>query len=110
MSENVVFLPQQTVTHARLGSGSVLLDSGQTVLVRFHGSGTIEECLKGELTPVRSLDDRIKATTWDIPMEVIARVQAEAIHSVNDTWGVYAPSRMELLPHQLWVCRQVTQH
>lgn len=95
------------VRHGRLGDGVVLADRGETVLVRFGQD--IKECLKGELTCVRTMEDRIAAELWDVPMDVIARVQAEAIVSVNDAWGVYAPSKMELLPHQLWVCRQVTQ-
>src|SRR5439155_6282000 len=44
---------------------------------------------------------------WDALLQVIHRLQAEAIRSVNVAWGVFSPARMELLPHQLWVCRQV---
>lgn len=96
------------VRHIRLGEGVALLDRGSTVVVRFGQS--IEECLKSELTQVRSFKDRMMAEVWDVPIDVVARVQAEAIKSANDAWGVYSPSKMELLPHQLWVCRQVTQH
>ena len=39
----------------------------------------------------------------------INRVQAQSILSVNDAWGVFSKSRVELLPHQLWVCRQVNE-
>jgi superfamily II DNA or RNA helicase len=46
---------------------------------------------------------------WDIPLEVVNRIQAEVILSINDTWGVFARSKIELLPHQLWVCRQVNR-
>ena len=28
---------------------------------------------------------------------------------MNDAWGVFARSRIALLPHQLWVCRQVNR-
>src|SRR5262249_37009357 len=31
------------------------------------------------------------------------------IQSVNDTWGVFSRSRIELLPHQLWVCKRVLE-
>jgi hypothetical protein len=37
------------------------------------------------------------------------RAQALAITSVNDQWGVFSRSRVQLLPHQLWVCRKVNQ-
>jgi hypothetical protein len=40
---------------------------------------------------------------------VLCRAQALAIASVNDQWGVFSRSRVQLLPHQLWVCRQVTR-
>jgi SNF2 family DNA or RNA helicase len=39
----------------------------------------------------------------------VIRAQALAIRSVNDQWGVFSRSRVQLLPHQLWVCRKVTQ-
>ena len=51
----------------------------------------------------------IEAETWHSPLEVVTRVQAECIQSVNDTWGVFSLSRIALLPHQLWVCRKVLE-
>ena len=39
-------------------------------------------------------------------LEVALRVQAEAVVSVNDAWGVFTRSRISLLPHQLWVCHR----
>jgi hypothetical protein len=86
------FQPNQSVQHTTHGAGVVLIDNGETAVVRFTLS--IQECLKRELTLVRSLQERMAAETWDVPLEVIARVQAAAICSVNDTWGVYSPSRM----------------
>src|SRR5262249_57389817 len=40
---------------------------------------------------------------------VVLRLLGEAIRSVNDAWGVFSPSRIDLYPHQLWVCREVTE-
>ena len=34
---------------------------------------------------------------------------AICIRSVNDAWGVFARSRIALLPHQLWVCKRVLE-
>ena len=87
------------------GFGSVIVDQGPTVVVRFgHG---IEECdkssLSRELGPIEAFD----RADLDVPLEVINRLQAEVIRSVNDAWGVFSRSRIELLPHQLWVCRKV---
>lgn len=95
------------VRHASFGLGRVIVDNGDTTVVRFeHG---IEECLASQLvttpTPVR----RFQEEAWDSPLEVVTRVQAEAIRSVNDQWGVFSLSRISLLPHQLWVCRKVLE-
>src|SRR5437879_3555194 len=93
------------VRHPRFGIGTVLMDYGPTVIVRFsHG---LEECAKEDLTYVATLPAKIRSDIWDVPLEVIQRVQAEAILSVNDTWGVFSRSLIDLLPHQLWVCRKV---
>lgn len=93
------------VRHPHHGIGGVILDNGPTVVIRFgHG---IEECEKKDLKFLPSILRSVEREEWDVPLEVINRAQAEAILSVNDAWGVFSRSRMELLPHQLWVCRQV---
>ena len=95
------------VQHKKFGIGRVELDKGTTVLVRFeHG---LEECekivLTKILTPLQSLDLK----EWHRPLEVITKVQAVAIGSLNDSWGVFSRSLIALLPHQLWVCRRVNE-
>ena len=95
------------VRHERFGNGSVVADMGLTVVVRFeHG---IEECQKSVLqrsfTPLQGL----YRPSWDTPIEVIVRTQAEIIEAINDAWGVFSRSRIALLPHQLWVCRRVLE-
>jgi ERCC4-related helicase len=97
--------PGQPVRSERFGRGTVRLDTGTTAIVRFeHG---LEECDKRELQALRTLEQALEATLWDCPLEVLTRCLAESIQSTNDQWGVFARSRIELLPHQLWVCRQV---
>jgi len=95
------------VRHLRLGAGDVIVDRGDTVVIQFRGG--IESCSKSDLerllTPLQSVDQ----PEWDAPLDVITRCQAEAIRSVNDTWGVFSRSRIALLPHQLWVCKQVLE-
>jgi ERCC4-related helicase len=84
-----------------------MIDNGPTLVVRFaHG---IEECDASDLEAVAAPFDVFERDEWDVPLEVVSRLQAEAIKSVNDTWGVFSKSRVELLPHQLWVCRQVNE-
>lgn len=99
--------PGEQVKHERFGLGSVEYDKGLTVIVRFeHG---IEEC---EITSVKAFLSPVQAIyqeEWHAPLQVITRMQAEAIQSINDAWGVFSPSRIALLPHQLWVCRRVLE-
>ncbi|WP_052195348.1 DEAD/DEAH box helicase [Deinococcus radiopugnans] len=87
------------VWHAEHGAGRVELTRRMTAIVRFaHG---LEEVLLSEL------EERAEAPVSAPAADVLARVQAEAITSVNSAWGVFSRSRVALLPHQLWVCRQV---
>lgn len=37
------------------------------------------------------------------------RTPTVTILSINASWGVFSPSRIDLLPHQLWVCKKVTE-
>jgi len=95
------------VRHSTFGAGEVLLDNGVTAVVRFEAR--IEECSNAELQPIDSFTKVLNRTEYDPPLEVLARGLADSIRSVNDAWGVFSRSRIALLPHQLWVCRQVNR-
>ena len=45
----------------------------------------------------------------DPALHVVTRILGECIRSVNDAWGVFSRSRIDLLPHQLWVCKRVLE-
>jgi len=95
------------VQHARFGAGIALVADAETVIVQFdHG---IERCRLSELRKTDSPQEAAKREIWDSPLEVVCRILAESIQSVNDSWGVLSKSRIALLPHQLWVCKQVLQ-
>jgi ERCC4-related helicase len=95
------------VKHAQFGQGKVEYDKGVTALVRFgHG---IEECDKKTLSIISGPEEALSERRSHPPSEVLLRMQASAIRSVNDAWGVFSPSRIALLPHQLWVCRKVLE-
>ena len=83
------------------------MDRGQSVVVRFEYD--IEECLPGDLEPIDDLTERATAVRLDPAVNVVARVLANCIISVNDSWGVFSRSRVALLPHQLWVCKRVLE-
>ena len=101
------FDPNAAVRHPRFGAGHVLLDQGESVVARFeHG---IEECLAADLELVDGLAERIAAGQVDPALPVVTRILGECIRSVNDAWGVFSRSRIDLLPHQLWVCKRVLE-
>lgn len=105
MDQTIPLAAGSRVRSARFGLGTVEVDKGATVVVRFdHG---IEECERADLTVIRSISDAVDAAEWDSPLAVANRALASAIVSVNDSWGVFSRSRIALLPHQLWVCRRV---
>lgn len=95
------------VTHPRHGVGQVIADAGEFVVARF--GATIQQVLRTELTLARSLDQALSTGTFDDSAETLMRASAMAIRSVNDQWGVFSRSRVQLLPHQLWVCHKVNR-
>lgn len=105
--KNAMLKKNSQVRHTEFGVGRVRADDGETVVVRFeHG---IEECVVSSLEPIIGVESRLQDEQWDSPLEVVTRVLAEAICSVNDQWGVFSLSRIQLLPHQLWVCKKVLE-
>jgi superfamily II DNA or RNA helicase len=100
--------PGCPVNHASFGRGVVEYSKGETTLVRF--SRGIEECVTRELTSLRSAADSYLQGQPAHASTVALRLLGESISAVNDAWGVFSPSRIDLYPHQLWVCRKVTEH
>jgi ERCC4-related helicase len=95
------------VRHPKFGLGTVIQQFTTSSLVRFnHG---IEECLNGDLICERSVDEEYNSGITSPEGELILRIQAEAIKNINLQWGVFTPNRIHLLPHQLWVCKKVTE-
>lgn len=95
------------VSHPRHGNGRVVVDMGATAVVRFGGN--VEQVLTSEIVEIPSLYSALRVGSDVDPIDAVIRAQALAIRSVNDQWGVFSRSRVQLLPHQLWVCRKVTQ-
>ena len=95
------------VRHPRFGPGQVVVDQGDSVVVRFeHG---IEECLATDLQLLEDIAERVATGHLDPALDVVTRILGECIRSVNDAWGVFSRSRIALLPHQLWVCKRVLE-
>src|SRR3954447_2531773 len=87
------------IIHPRHGSGRVIVDMGATVIVRF--GGTVEQGVATEITVIPSLYSTLREGILSDPTDAIVRAQALAVASVNDQWGVFSRSRVQLLPHQL---------
>lgn len=94
------------VNHAKLGRGRVVAHDGDAIIVRFGAQ--IVACAAEDLAPVQDLAFAGQSTPGG-PLPVVLRALALAIRSANDTWGIFSNSRIDLLPHQLWVCRKVLE-
>lgn len=99
--------PNTVVAHSLHGTGQVVADTGATVVVRFGAA--IHAVLREELTLARSLELALRDGVVDDSSDGLLRASAMAIRSVNDQWGVFSRSRVQLLPHQLWVCHKVNR-
>lgn len=97
-------MSSQQVSHPVFGIGSVLVNNGSTLVVRF-ASGIQEIEASSVIVVTGAYEAVAKAKAGNVE-QVVARVQAAAITSLNDAWGVFSRSRISLLPHQLWVCHR----
>lgn len=93
------------VAHGTLGVGRIMMLADTTAVIRFDSG--IQEVLLTELSVQTTVLQALRLGQHHSPQETQQRVQAELISSLNDTWGVFSRSRIALLPHQLWVCKQV---
>lgn len=102
------FAPEQSVRHPDHGEGRIVVDQGLFSLVQF---GTdIHRVETSQLMRIETLEDRLAKLKTDDSNAALAKAQALLIRSINDQWGVFTRTRVKLLPHQLWVCRQVTRN
>jgi superfamily II DNA or RNA helicase len=106
-TELSMFAKDDLVFHKKFGTGRVRFSDVETTVVRFETE--IHECLTTELTRLVAAEATLAQGQAAPPSEVVARMQAEAIRSVSESWGVLSRSRIDLLPHQLWVCKKVLE-
>ena len=101
--------PDRPVRHPRHGEGRVVHDLGDTIIVRFGAA--LEQVERAELEVVRSLSDALNEGVIDDPLAVLTRAQALLIRSIKRPVGrIFRAHGCSFCRHQLWVCRQVTQH
>lgn len=101
-----MFEPGSRVRHKTLGAGTVEFTQGSLCIVEFDVPG-LQRVPSAELEALQQAGAVAARSAWDTPLHTVLRVLGECIVSVNDAWGVFSPSRIDLLPHQLWVCRKV---
>lgn len=94
------------VQHAQQGRGRVVGIDEPAILVRFDTG--IHSCRPDELKLLQDVAAPGAVQPGDAASAVL-RALSVAIRSTNDTWGVFSNSRIDLLPHQLWVCRKVLE-
>ena len=94
------------VRHAKLGTGIVLavLPGEAGVIVRFGND--IENCPPSTLVGILNPFDELSQGKCASALKTVVHFQAMCIKSANDKWGVFNCSKIDLLPHQLWVCRE----
>lgn len=91
------------VRHETFGFGEVHSIFGDEVVVRFD-SGSVQICSPDSLREEGARSDA--CSPFDLPRSFLPAMQAKCILSANSRWGVFARSKITLLPHQLWVCQQ----
>lgn len=98
------------VIHEQNGRGTVVaVLPGDLVIVRFDKDlENLKSIAAKDLKLVSPIHEQmVNAVDEESNIKAVAHLQASVIRYVNDTWGVFARSSIDLLPHQLWVCKQV---
>ena len=94
------------VKHATLGIGTVDSVKQGYAIVTFENEET-KKCPFDELEVLQDIYSELRNANKTNPDEVIAKLQSALIQNINNKWGVFSRSNIDLLPHQLWVCNQV---
>lgn len=94
------------VKHAKLGIGTVDAVKPDFAIVTFESGDTLK-CPFDELSEMEDINSAIQKAPETDSDKVIAKAQAALIETINNRWGVFSRSAIDLLPHQLWVCNQV---
>ena len=95
------------VSHPKHGNGTVLaILPNNSAVVQFNTPNP-EILPLLELQEEADINSAIKDAVNVDTDTVLARAQAALIETINNKWGVFSRSSIDLLPHQLWVCNQV---
>lgn len=107
---------------ANIGDSVVHEKYGRGVIDSINAQGMVFVCFDGDPENIKRLDpsslkilpriehqlnDKIDS---DSNQKAIAHIQSAVIRYVNNTWGLFSRSTIDLLPHQLWVCKQILEN
>jgi ERCC4-related helicase len=94
--------------YKQFGEGKILNEDDNTIVIEF--STGIERLKKEDVEIRETIEDKIEDNKIDDTAKVIVKTQAALIRAINETWGVFSVSSIDLLPHQLWVCNRVIKN
>ena len=97
------------VSHSSLGNGTIIgpVPNQDNAYIVMFSDGLPHICPYAELQPIANILSAISnAKNIDSDI-VLAKAQSSLIETINNKWGVFSRSAIDLLPHQLWVCNQV---
>jgi SNF2 family DNA or RNA helicase len=94
--------------HKQFGEGKIINEDDNTIIIEFPKG--IERLKKEDVEIRETAEDKIKENKYDDTSKVITKTQAALIRAINETWGVFSVSSIDLLPHQLWVCNRVIKN
>ena len=98
------------VIHKDFGRGKVeALLSDEQAIVRFDSDLQNGKFIAlKELSTVDSFAEQLLAPIDnEAEKKALVHIQGEAVKFINNSWGLFSCSSIDLLPHQLWVCKQV---
>lgn len=95
------------VSHNTLGNGTVVSVLPNDSAVVIFGDGQPHIVPLSELKEEADISTAITNAVNIDSDTVLARAQSALIETINNKWGVFSRSAIDLLPHQLWVCNQV---
>lgn len=98
------------VIHKDFGRGKVeALLSDEQAIVRFDSDLQNGKFIAvKDLSTVDSFAEQLSASIDnESEKKALVHIQGETVKFINNSWGLFSCSSINLLPHQLWVCKQV---
>ena len=97
-----LFKENSVVIHDQYGQCTFMGMIGDMALIRTE-DGTIQQCSSAALVPVNDIWNSSESFSTS---NALLRLQGNLIKAINNAWGVFSQTAINLLPHQLWVCNQ----